>query len=349
MKPSIPSLRSSEMEEGPEKIFLRSLDLFNNFFTEFEAGAEEFQAELVEGRLAVNDKLAQDAIRMILNLKKILDPIVDKDEAIFWTIQMKTIESFMNIHVKAVTAKRFVLDNPDHPSSEKLEKFLRNASAILKGARLDWIGFKMVKAHVSEVKGNDAKNRVKTEEMDDTFLIPDDKNKLIVKPDDCTSITMEDCEGLEKVEGDLDKIQYPENKENDENGENHEEPQNVALLLDDNNSPVDDQCQKDVKVSWVGAITSSNTRQCLDSSPVLSPTRLLSRIGEEQEQNQETHGEEIDDENLDSVQENVETVLLVEDEVEGDVNKVKVLDVKVNVNNEKCVKMKEPEDIVAHL
>ena len=86
MKPSIPSLRLSEMEEDPEKdIFLRSLDLFNNFLTDFEAGGEEFQAELVECRLAVNDKLAQDAIRMILNLKKILDPNVDKDEAIFWT------------------------------------------------------------------------------------------------------------------------------------------------------------------------------------------------------------------------------------------------------------------------
>ena len=52
----------------------------------------------------------------------------------------------------------------------------------------------------------------------------------------------------------------------------------------------------------------------------------------------------MDDKNSDSVQENVETVLLVEDQVEEDVNKVKVLEIEVN--NEKCVKMKDPEDIV---
>ena len=55
----------------------------------------------------------------------------------------------------------------------------------------------------------------------------------------------------------------------------------------------------------------------------------------------------MDDEISDSVQENVETVLLVEDQVEGDVNKVKALEIEVN--NEKCVKMKEPEDIVVTL
>ena len=44
------------------------------------------------------------------------------------------------------------------------------------------------------------------------------------------------------------------------------------------------------------------------------------------------------------MQEHVETVLLVKDQVESDVNEVKVLEVKVN--NKKCVKMKEPEDIV---
>ena len=47
---------------------------------------------------------------------------------------------------------------------------------------------------------------------------------------------------------------------------------------------------------------------------------------------------------MDSVQENVETVLLVEDQVEADVKEVKVLEVEVN--NKKCVKMKEAKDIL---
>ena len=53
---------------------------------------------------------------------------------------------------------------------------------------------------------------------------------------------------------------------------------------------------------------------------------------------------QIDEENLDSVQENVETVLLVEDEVKDDVDEVKVL--KVKVNAKKCVKMREMKNIV---
>ena len=60
---------------------------------------------------------------------------------------------------------------------------------------------------------------------------------------------MEDCEGSEKVEEDLDKVKFSENEEIDRNGDNLEEPQNIALLLDDHNSPVDDQCQTEEKVS----------------------------------------------------------------------------------------------------
>ena len=56
MKPSKPSLRLSEMR-GPEiEISLRSFNLFDNFFTEFGAGADDFQAEIVEGELAASDK-----------------------------------------------------------------------------------------------------------------------------------------------------------------------------------------------------------------------------------------------------------------------------------------------------
>ena len=177
---------------------------------------------------------------------------------------------------------------------------------------------------------------IKIEEPDNPTLLHDDHETI----DDNAAVTREDCEGLEKVEGYLDKIQYPGNKENDENGDNLEELKNIALLLDDDNSPVDDQCQKEEKVNWAGVITSSNTRQCLCSSPAISPTQRK----EEQVQSQESKGKEKDNENLDSIQENVETVMLVEDQVEGDVNKVKVLEIEAN--DEKCVKMKEPEDIV---
>ena len=108
---------------------------------------------------------------------------------------------------------------------------------------------------------------VKTEEPDDDnpTLLHDDHETF----DDNAAVTREDCEGLEKVEDDLDKIQYPGNKENDENGDNLEELKNIALLLDDDNSPVDDQCQKEEKVNWAGAIKSSRTRQCLGSSPAI--------------------------------------------------------------------------------
>ena len=181
---------------------------------------------------------------------------------------------------------------------------------------------------------------IKAEKPDDPTLLHDDHETI----DDNTIVTMEDCESSEKVESDLDKVQFSEYEENDENGDNMEERQNIALLLDDYNSPNDDQCHKDEKVSWVGAITSSNTRQCLGSSPVLSPTNLLSRRRKKQVQNLEAQGKEMDDENSDSVQENVETVLLVEDQVEGDDYKVKALEIEVN--NEECDKMKESEDIV---
>ena len=80
MKPSKPSLRLSEMR-GPEiEISLRSFNLFDNFFTEFGAGADDFQAEIVEGELAASDKVAWDTMRMILSLIEILDPDKDKDE-----------------------------------------------------------------------------------------------------------------------------------------------------------------------------------------------------------------------------------------------------------------------------
>ena len=46
----------------------------------------------------------------------------------------------------------------------------------------------------------------------------------------------------------------------------------------------------------------------------------------DQVQNQETRGKEIDVKNLDSIYENVETVLLVKDQVEGDMNDVKFLE-----------------------
>jgi len=55
----------------------------------------------------------------------------------------------------------------------------------------------------------------------------------------------------------------------------------------------------------------------------MSPTRRM----EEQVQNQETQGKEMDDKKLDSMLENGDSVLLADDQVEGDVNKVKVLEV----------------------
>ena len=129
---------------------------------------------------------------------------------------------------------------------------------------------------------------IKIEEPDNPTLLHDDHETI----DDNAAVTREDCEGLEKVEGYLDKIQYPGNKENDENGDNLEELKNIALLLDDN-SPVDDQCQKEEKVNWAGVITSSNTKQCLCSSPAISPTWRK----EEQVQSQESKGKEKDNEN----------------------------------------------------
>ena len=153
----------------------------------------------------------------------------------------------------------------------------------------------MSKLKINEAVENDAgkpqdktyrESWVKMEEPDDPTLLHGDHETI----EDNATVTMEDCEGLEKVEGDLDKIQYPGNKKNDENGDNLEEPQNIALLLGDHNSSVDDKCQTEEKVNLARVITSSNTRQCLDSSPVLSPTRLLSGRKEEQVQNQVSQG-----------------------------------------------------------
>ena len=52
---------------------------------------------------------------------------------------------------------------------------------------------------------------------------------------------------------------------------------------------------------------------------------------------------ETDDENLDSVHEKIEAALLVEDEIKGDENEVKIVE---GVNDEKGIKMKETKDIL---
>ena len=52
----------------------------------------------------------------------------------------------------------------------------------------------------------------------------------------------------------------------------------------------------------------------------------------------------MNDLNLDSVQENVETALLVEDQVKDDVNKEMVLEVEIN--DKKYVKIRKTKNIV---
>ena len=265
----------------------------------------------------------------------------------FWTKQATEIPHLVKSHENELRAAvksvaQLVLASASNSSESDVSK----ASKDLRPNKKKQV---LTELKSDEALGNNAgklqnksydENWVKTEEPDDPTLLHDDHETIYDK----ATVTMEDCESSEKVESDLDKVQFSENEENDENGDNMEERQNTALLLDDYNSPNVDQCHKDEKVSWVGAITSSNTRQCLGSSPVLSPTNLLCRRRKKQVQNLEAQGEEMDDENSDSVQENVETVLLVEDQVKGDDYKVKALEIEVN--NEECVKMKKPEDIV---
>ena len=102
--------------KGPVKeIFVRSLVLFDMFFTEFGAEDEEFQAETIEVRLVACDRLAREVITKILNLIKTLDSTKNKEEVNFWKIQAKSIEYFMDIHSKAATLKqsRGVYYSPD--------------------------------------------------------------------------------------------------------------------------------------------------------------------------------------------------------------------------------------------
>ena len=149
MKPSKPSFRL-KLKSSERDIFLRSLDLFDNLFTEYCVGAEDFRPEIVERRLAASDKLALEVIRMILNLMKTLDLVKGEKIINYWKIKMKIVEYFMDIHVKAVTTKQFLLKNSDHPSNQELKGFLDRASTILKKARLSWKGFVKVQAEVSD-------------------------------------------------------------------------------------------------------------------------------------------------------------------------------------------------------
>ena len=176
--------------KGPVKeIFVRSLVLFDMFFTEFGVKAEEFQAVIIEDRLVACDRLAREVITKILILIKTLDSIKDKEEVNFWKIQAKSVEYFMDIHSKAATLKQSLLRNPNHPSqgSEEVERFLSNASAIVKGARLDLNGFERINGIVHETKVSEAEcideNFDKVEETKETIVIVEDQNKLDRKVD----------------------------------------------------------------------------------------------------------------------------------------------------------------------
>ena len=85
--------KCSKMKGPVKEIFVRSLDLFDMFFTEFGVKAEEFQAVIIEDRLVACDRLAREVITKILILIKTLDSIKDKEEVKFWKIQRKVLNT----------------------------------------------------------------------------------------------------------------------------------------------------------------------------------------------------------------------------------------------------------------
>ena len=78
--------KCSKMKGPVKEIFVRSLDLFDMFFTEFGVKAEEFQAVIIEDRLVACDRLAREVITKILNYTKTLDLTKNKEEVNFWKI-----------------------------------------------------------------------------------------------------------------------------------------------------------------------------------------------------------------------------------------------------------------------
>ena len=120
---------------------------------------------------------------------------------------MKTIEYFMNIHIKAVALKQFLLENPDHPRSEELEQLLCKLLCILKEARLDWNGFEKVKALVSEIKDNDDENLDSVHENLQAVLLVEDE-----------------------VEGDVNEVKILEVRVDNEKGVKMKEPKDIVEL-----------------------------------------------------------------------------------------------------------------------
>ena len=90
MKPSKPSFRL-KLKSSERDIFLRSLDLFDNLFTEYCVGAEDFRQDIVERRLTASDKLALKTIKMILNLMKTLDMVKGEEIVNYWKNKMKIV------------------------------------------------------------------------------------------------------------------------------------------------------------------------------------------------------------------------------------------------------------------
>ena len=175
------ALECLELEGPAKEIFLRSFDLTEMFFIEFEDKVEDFQT--VEARLKAIDNILKDVIKMIRNLMKSLDKSKGKVELNFWEDQRKKLGNFVNINMRDVCVYYAYLKSPNNPNSEEMENFLCYASAILKGAGLDLKAFDRVEDDLDEIKvsedeGNHAENLEQVEDIKETIVVVEDQNKL---------------------------------------------------------------------------------------------------------------------------------------------------------------------------
>ena len=177
------------MNDLEDEIFLRNDDMVYDFITEVKDIPNGKVIYMIEKL----DKDVQKVIKLIQDLIKGLDVIVNKEEITFWNSQMVKLRGEVDCH-KRIHVQSWRKDR------EHIERASQEAVALKRVAGLDIKGFEKVKGYpkeseVSEIKVKDKENLDKMEETEENNLMVEDLDKLDMKLDDNSQV-------VEKVDDD---------------------------------------------------------------------------------------------------------------------------------------------------